>query len=255
MTMHVQRKRLKMIVIRFIRKNVNSACWVCWWAKIGRLFNIDFQIIMNGLWMFVIKKAIYWASSNYYMYFEFQTLSLHFGYCCWHSPVDAWASSYILCSTFSADSKGSGRLQMLEEKWKIEEKFDSFEILEIKFGMSNFLNTYVKTVRSSSITILPGSLLCLRCPVSQSIFRIHWLPSLPCLQMNAKKKVIKFAFFLSLHSNRNHEKYSESYVLRKCTICLYKRWRERRCKFKSNFSNGVSSSMLRFLNAGWIIWL
>lgn len=126
-------------------------------------------------------------SSNHYMYLEFQTLSLHFGNCCWQSSIDACASSYIWCSAFSADARGSGSLKMWKENWK-SELFLSFFLIHShsqnsSLNMINFRNTYVKTVRSSSITMLPGSLLCLRCPVSQSIFKIHSLPSLPCLQM------------------------------------------------------------------------
>lgn len=45
----------------------------------------------------------------------------------------------------------------------------------------NVSKTYVKTVRSSSMTMLLGASFCLRCPVSQSIFKMHSLPSLPCL--------------------------------------------------------------------------
>lgn len=157
------------------------------------------------------------------------------------------------------------RVNYMEKGTNTLRQITKFKFKITKVLCSLFLllqNTYVKTVRNNSMTILSGALSFLRWPVSQSIFKIHSLPSLPCLFFSLKLKKRKNGGNGTKVFNTLSDYHSIAfgcltirYVLRNIFICLYNAWREFRCKCKSNFSNGVILSMLRFLKAGCTIRL
>lgn len=70
---------------------------------------------------------------------------------------------------------------------------------EKKRRQKSVSSTYVKTARSSSTTILPGSVLCLRCPTSHNVFRTHSSPSLPCLPKNKNLQTKKIEIRILLN--------------------------------------------------------